>query len=403
MRRAVLTLLALSFLALTGMPEAEAAKRVALVVGIDAYDNLPSLQKAVNDEKAVAATLSGLGYDVITGENLTRREMNEKLAELDAKIDPGDTVFFFFAGHGVALGAENYLLPRDLPKPKDGEENLVRDEAHAVDAIVRRVQGRGAAVSFFVLDACRDNPLAAAGARSIGGTRGLTRVDTPKGVFVLFSAGLGQTALDRLGDDDADPNSVFTRSLVPLLKAPGMTHVSLAKRVQREVDELAATVHHAQQPAYYDQIIGEIELSPGGLQETEAAGVNLQTPDRTKIDVAVAPPPAPVPPAPPPERTPVLPPPLVVAYQGQFGANNHITGQFARLDATSWLEVNHESEPNRDNRFSFVEKSRRGKIIELLDDTRAMWIRLDLNTRRIFWSTDGKKSWNYLYEITATK
>ena len=399
MRRAVLTLLAVCLAVLLCTPEAVAAKRVALVIGIDTYDNLPPLQKAVNDEKAVAATLSGLGYDVITGENLTRREMNEKLAELDAKIDPGDTVFFFFAGHGVALGAENYLLPRDLPKPNDGEENLVRDEAHAVDSIVRRVQGRGAAVSFFVLDACRDNPLAAVGTRSIGGTRGLTRVEAPKGVFVLFSAGLGQTALDRLGDDDPNPNSVFTRSLVPLLKAPGMTHVSLAKRVQRDVDELAAAVHHAQQPAYYDQIIGEIELSP---QEKEAAGAGLSTPDRTKIDVAVAPPPAPVPPAPPPERTPVLPPPLVVEYRGQFG-NNYVVGSFSRLDQEAWLEVNHESEPNRDNRLSFVEKGRHGRLIELFDDTRAMWIRLDLNARKIFWSTNDKKTWNYIYNITAVK
>jgi hypothetical protein len=102
---------------------------------------------------------------------------------------------------------------------------MVRDEGHSVDAIVRRVQGRGAAVSFFVLDACRDNPIAATGTRSIGGTRGLTRVDTPNGVFVLFSAGLGQTALDRLADDDPDPNSVFTRKLVPLLKTPGLTQV----------------------------------------------------------------------------------------------------------------------------------------------------------------------------------
>ena len=121
--------------------------------------------------------------------------MNAKLAELDAKIAPGDTVFFFFAGHGVALGGENYLLLRDLPKPRDGEENLVRDEGHAVDAIVRRVQGRGAAVSFFVLDACRDNPLAATGTRGIGGTRGLTRAEAPSGVFMLFSAGIGETAL----------------------------------------------------------------------------------------------------------------------------------------------------------------------------------------------------------------
>ena len=171
--------------------------------------------------------------------------------------------------------------------------------------------------------------------------------------------------------------------------------------MQRDVDELAATIHHAQQPAYYDQIIGEIVLgtgTPGG----ESAGANLATPDRTKIDLAVAPAPAPVPPPPPAERTPVLPPPLVVAYQGQFGSDNFITGQFQRLDATSWLEVNHESGPNRDNRFSFVEKSRRGGLIELFDDTHEMWIRLDMNSRHIFWSHD-KKTWNHIYNITAAK
>ena len=91
----------------------------------------------------MAEALTTLGFEVVTGEKLSRREMNAKLAELDAEIAPGDTVFFYFAGHGVALGAENYLLPSDLPKPKDGEENLVRDEGHAVDAIVRRVQGKG--------------------------------------------------------------------------------------------------------------------------------------------------------------------------------------------------------------------------------------------------------------------
>jgi uncharacterized caspase-like protein len=147
MRHAILLLVALSLAVFGGAPSASAAKRVALVIGIDAYDNLPTLQKALNDEKAVASALTGLGFDVVSGENLTRREMNAKLAELDAKIAPGDTVFFYFAGHGVALGAENYLLPRDLPKPNEGEENLVRDEGYPVDTIVRRVQGRGAAVS----------------------------------------------------------------------------------------------------------------------------------------------------------------------------------------------------------------------------------------------------------------
>ena len=309
MRRASLAILCLGLLLATTVA-ASAAKRVALVIGIDAYDNLPTLQKAVNDQKAVAAALSGLGFDVVSGENLTRREMNAKLAELDAKIAPGDTVFFFFAGHGVALGGENYLLPRDLPKPRDGEENLVRDEGHAVDAIVRRVQGRGAAVSFFVLDACRDNPLAATGTRGIGGTRGLIRVDTPSGVFVLFSAGLGQTALDRLADDDPDPNSVFTRRLVPLLKTPGVTQVALAKRVQREVDALAASVHRQQQPAYYDQIIGEIELSHGALASDS---IPAPTPTTTELtpttpELAQASAPAPQPSAPPQQVVVVAPP-----------------------------------------------------------------------------------------------
>ena len=100
MRRALLAVLLLLVAGLAS--PALAAKRVALVIGIHPSDNLQPLRRAVNDEKTVAATLAGLGSTFIRGENLTRREMNAKLAELDAKIDPGDTVFFFFAGHGGA-------------------------------------------------------------------------------------------------------------------------------------------------------------------------------------------------------------------------------------------------------------------------------------------------------------
>lgn len=241
-----------------------AAKRLALVVGIDAYQNLPPLARAVSDERAVGAALTDLGFTIIAGENVTRREMNRKLADLEGLINPGDTVFFFFAGHGVALGPDNILLMADMPNPGPGEDGLVRDEGFSVDNIIRRVQGRGALTTFLVLDACRDNPFAATGTRNIGGTRGLTRTEAPGGVFVLYSAGIGQTALDTLRADDRDPNSVFTRKLVPLLRTPGLSHVMLAKRVQRDVNALAATVRHAQQPAYYDQIVGEFVLREAG-------------------------------------------------------------------------------------------------------------------------------------------
>lgn len=264
----------LTFLLLGTGPAA--AKRVALVIGNDAYESVPKLQKAVNDARAVSQSLAGLDFAVDLGENLTRRQINAKFADFVERIEPGDTAFFFFAGHGVALDGQNILLPVDIPDTSNA--GLVRDEAHVVDDLLARVQAKGAAVSFFVLDACRNNPFAAKGGRSVGATRGLQVVAPPTGTFVLMSAGAGQEALDRLGESDADPNSVFTRTLLPLLTKPGMSHIALAKAVQREVEATAKTIGRKQQPAFYDQITGEIVLLPEG-----SAVKPVETPDETEV------------------------------------------------------------------------------------------------------------------------
>lgn len=261
-----------TFLLLGTVPAA--AKRVALVIGNDTYESVPKLQKAVNDARAVSQSLARLDFAVDLGENLTRRQINAKFADFVERIEPGDTAFFFFAGHGVALDGQNILLPVDIPDTSNA--GLVRDEAHVVDDLLARVQGKGAAVSFFVLDACRNNPFAAKGGRSVGATRGLQVVAPPTGTFVLMSAGAGQEALDRLGENDANPNSVFTRTLLPFLQTPGMSHIALAKAVQREVEATAKTIGRKQQPAFYDQITGEIVLLP------EGGGVKpIETPEQT--------------------------------------------------------------------------------------------------------------------------
>lgn len=252
----------LTFLLMGAVPAA--AKRVALVIGNDAYEAVPPLQKAVNDARAVSQSLTRLDFAVDLGENLTRRQMNAKFADFVERIEPGDTAFFFFAGHGVALDGQNILLPVDIPDTSNA--GLVRDEAHVVDDLLARVQGKGAAVSFFVLDACRNNPFASKGGRSVGATRGLQVVAPPTGTFVLMSAGAGQETLDRLGETDANPNSVFTRTLLLLLQKPGMSHIALAKAVQREVEATAKTIGRKQQPAFYDQITGEIVLLPEGSE-----------------------------------------------------------------------------------------------------------------------------------------
>jgi hypothetical protein len=126
-----------------------------------------------------------------------------------------------------------------------------------------------------ILDACRDNPFAADGTRSVGGTRGLARVEAPEGTFVMYSAGAGQTALDRLSDNDDDPNSVFTRSLVPLIRTKGLGLQDVALKVREQVVELANSAGFKQTPAYYDQVIGR--FCPAGCDGAEIAAVEPRT------------------------------------------------------------------------------------------------------------------------------
>jgi uncharacterized caspase-like protein len=107
---------------------AHAEKRVALVIGNDRYPNLPQfeqLQKAANDAQAVGDVLALLKFQVIRGTNLGRQGMIDKLSELTARLEPGDTAAFFYAGHGVAIDGVNYLVPTDVPDI-DGEARARR-------------------------------------------------------------------------------------------------------------------------------------------------------------------------------------------------------------------------------------------------------------------------------------
>jgi hypothetical protein len=248
----------LLLIALTAAP-GHAEKRVALVVGNDLYPNLPAdqqLRKAVNDARAVGDALGGIGFQVIRGENLGRQALVDKLDELTQRLEPGDTAFFFFAGHGVAISGGNYILPVDVPNVAPGQDVRLARAALLENDIVADLQGHGVRIAVVVLDACRNNPFKKPGVRGVGSERGLGRFDPVRGVFTIYSAGVGQTALDRLGDADVNPNSVFTRVLVPTLTRPGLDLGELAVGVREEVARLAATVRHEQRPAYYDETIG---------------------------------------------------------------------------------------------------------------------------------------------------
>jgi len=260
---AVLALLLFTISLAISLPRsAQAEKRVALLVGNNGYENLPRLDRAINDAHALGETLKKVGFKVFVGADQSRRSMSEAFLAFDRTIEPGDTALFFFAGHGFEIHGQNYLLPTDVPVAADGQEELVRDAAFAVERVVDRLQARGARIAILVLDACRNNPFERSGTRAIKGTGGLAPMTPSEGVFVVFSAGAKQTALDRLSQTDPNPNSVFTRNFIREVSTPELTLVQMAKRTQIAVKQLAATVHHDQTPAYYDQIVGDVVFKP---------------------------------------------------------------------------------------------------------------------------------------------
>ncbi len=262
--RALLCLFAIvvSCVTLFQGPASAQQRRLALVVGIDNYESVSKLQKAVNDADAVSKRLAEIGFEVVTAKDVGRRAMSRAILEFENKIQPGDLTLFYFAGHGFAVDGQNFLLPADIPDAKPGEAGLVKDEAYLADRLAARFKKAGAAATVLVLDACRNNPFEQPGKRSLGGEGGLNQMEPVEGMFVLFSAGVRQFALDRLDDNDADPNSVFTRTFLTELTVPGASMVDIAKSTQLKVRKLAEKVGYTQTPAYYDQIIGNLTLLP---------------------------------------------------------------------------------------------------------------------------------------------
>ncbi len=277
-------LLASLVLALALVPFAALAQsRHALVIGNDAYAEVPRLQKAVNDAVAISGALEAQGFTVATLTDAPRRAMNRAISNFTQGLRPGDTALVFYAGHGVEIDGENYLLPVDIEAPGSGDGDFVKAESIALSRLLDRIRATGARTTLAIIDACRENPFAQSGGRGIGTARGLGRVIAPEGTFVIFSAGAGQLALDRLSDEDANRNSVFTRSLLPRLAEPDLELREMVGEVRQDVRDLAASVGHQQFPAYYDELLGDFYLASEVQPSVEPA-----TEDPIRRDFALA-------------------------------------------------------------------------------------------------------------------
>jgi uncharacterized caspase-like protein len=222
-RLAAFILLALGALAaLAPSPAAaQGEARTALVIGNSQYAASP-LANPVRDANSVAAALRDAGFEVILEIDADREKLSAAIDRFGRALDLRKGVaLFYFAGHGVQIGGENYLIP--VGATFRGEADLKSGSLRAAD--VTEVMNRArTSLNIVVLDACRDNGF---GASQV---RGLSRMDTSARLFVSFSTSPGAVALDGSGD-----NSPYTKYLADAIKTPGIPLEEAFKRTLRGV------------------------------------------------------------------------------------------------------------------------------------------------------------------------
>ncbi|MBF0541356.1 MAG: caspase family protein [Nitrospirae bacterium] len=201
----------------------QSEKRVALVIGNGKYKDSP-LNNPVNDALAMAKVLEGLNFKVLSGTNLTQKEMKQLVISFGKEIKDGGVGLFYFAGHGVQVNGQNYLIP--VSAVIESEED-VDVEALNVDSVLAKMASANNRLNIVILDACRNNPFA----RSFrSAASGLAQMKAPKGTFIAYATAPGSVASD--GDGQ---NGLYTQELMRNMKKSGLKIEEMFKDVRSSV------------------------------------------------------------------------------------------------------------------------------------------------------------------------
>jgi uncharacterized caspase-like protein len=233
-----------------------AEKRVAMVIGNSAYKSVSPLRNPANDAAAIAAMFKKAGFDFVdTKLNVSANEMRRALREFGSKTSDADVAVIYYAGHGIELDGNNYLIPVDAVLERDTD---VFDEALGLDRVLVAIEP-AKQLRLVILDACRDNPFSRTmkrtiGSRSVG--RGLAKVEpSAPNTIIAFAAKAGSVATD--GDSR---NSPFATALVDHLTEPGL---DLRKAFGFVRDDVLKVTNNAQEPFIYGSLGGnDVALVP---------------------------------------------------------------------------------------------------------------------------------------------
>jgi uncharacterized caspase-like protein len=257
---------------------ASAAKRVALVLGNSAYQNVAKLPNPVNDGAAMAATLSSAGFDVVDSRHdLPAAETRRALRDFADRARDADIAVVYYAGHGIEVDGTNYLIPVDARLERDTD---VYDEAFSLDRVLLAIEP-AKRLRLVILDACRDNPFAkimkrTVASRAIG--QGLAKVEPASpNTLIAYAAKAGSTAAD--GDSR---NSPFTAALVKHITTPGL---DVRKAFGFVRDDVLKNTSNRQEPYVYGSLGGDdVPLVPA---QAAAPASSAQADTRKDYELAL--------------------------------------------------------------------------------------------------------------------
>lgn len=222
-------------------------KRVALVIGNSSYQTANELSNPANDAEDMAKALSELGFEVIKVLDANYKQMDNALERFNSKLAPGVVGVFYYAGHGIQVNGENYLIPIDaqLRNEKD-----VDYEALPVGKVQNAIERSG--ISVIILDACRNNPFSRRWYRNVRSS-GLAPIEASAGSYIAFA-----TAPGKVAEDGRGRNGTFTSYLLKYIKEPNLPIESLFKKVRLAVMKETG---RQQIPWEYSSLTGEFSFN----------------------------------------------------------------------------------------------------------------------------------------------
>jgi cyclophilin family peptidyl-prolyl cis-trans isomerase/uncharacterized caspase-like protein len=202
-------------LVLLAAAPAWAEKRVALVIGNSAYENVTPLDNPRNDARLIATTLAGLGFTLVGGGaqlDLNKAGLESAIQDFGKRL-PGSAVgMFYYAGHGVQVRGSNYLVPVNANPTREADVDFQMID---VGLVLRQMEGSGTKLNLVILDACRNNPFGSRGLRSTAS--GLAQIQVPEGTLISYATQPGSVA-----QDGESGNSPYSKALAETIRKPGL-------------------------------------------------------------------------------------------------------------------------------------------------------------------------------------